>query len=63
MAGSVFSSLKVKLLALLAVFSLAQVLTLGYLSFDKARTGLENAEFNKLYSEKELRKRLNWSVT
>ena len=56
MAGSVFSSLKVKLLALLAVFSLAQVLTLGYLSFDKARTGLENAEFNKLFSEKELRR-------
>ncbi len=56
MARSIFSSLKVKLVLLLAIFSLAQVLTLGYLAFDIARTGFEEAEFEKLYSERELRK-------
>ena len=49
-------SLMAKLVAFLLVISAAQILIIGFLSFQSAKTGLEQAALNKLDAERELRK-------
>lgn len=50
-------SLMSKLVACFVAVSAAQILVLGYLSFETAKGGLEQAAFERLYSERELRKK------
>ncbi|MBI5250470.1 MAG: methyl-accepting chemotaxis protein [Desulfomonile tiedjei] len=52
----VTGSLMRKLVACFVLVSAAQIPIVGYLSFDSAKTGLEQAALNKLDSERELRK-------
>ena len=49
-------SLMAKLVAFLLVISAAQILIIGFLSFQSAKTGLEQAALDKLDAERELRK-------
>ena len=50
----VTGSLMRKLVACFVLVSAAQIPIVGYLSFDSAKAGLEQAAFNKLDSEREL---------
>ncbi len=52
----VAGSLMVKLMAFLLIISAAQILIIGFLSFQSAKTGLEQAALDKLDAERELRK-------
>lgn len=49
-------SLMRKLVTCLVLLSAAQILIVGYLSFSSAKSGLEQAALDKLYSERELRR-------
>ncbi len=49
--------LMTKLVLCFVAFSAAQIGMLGYLSFESAKDGLEKAAFERLYSERELRKK------
>ncbi len=49
-------SLMAKLVAILLVISAAQILIIGFLSFQSAKSGLEQAALDKLDAERELRK-------
>ena len=49
-------SLMAKLVAFLLIISAAQILIIGFLSFQSAKTGLEQAALDKLDAERELRK-------
>jgi methyl-accepting chemotaxis protein len=52
----VAGSLMVKLMAFLLIISAAQILIIGFLSFQSAKSGLEQAALDKLDAERELRK-------
>ena len=49
--------LMTKLVACFVAVSAAQIMILGYLSFESAKEGLEQAAFERLYSERELRRK------